>query len=83
MAFISVTNENGDAVDEFEAVPGVNLMRLFVESGVDGIGGDCSGCMACGTCVVRVSSSQATGLPPASEDERSALAPLCGRSADD
>lgn len=83
MAFISITNENGDTVEEFEAAPGVNLMRLFVEGGVGGIGGDCSGCMACGTCVVRVSSSQEADLPPASEDERSALDALCGRSADE
>lgn len=83
MPLITVKTADGLVNGIFDAPEAANLMRFFVEEGVDGIDGDCSGCMSCGTCLIQLDPGQMGLLPPATAEERDALDALCGKSPDE
>lgn len=51
------------------ACHGQTLMQVATENAVEGIGGACGGCCACGTCLVEVEPQLASQLPPISAEE--------------
>jgi len=53
--------------------PGLSLMRVATDAGVDGIKADCGGCLTCATCHVFVDPVWAGRLPPPSPDEDAML----------
>ncbi|PTQ75294.1 2Fe-2S iron-sulfur cluster-binding protein [Celeribacter persicus] len=76
MVQITIQDNMGVTKEVLDAEDGTNLMRFFVENGVDGIDGDCSGCMSCATCLVLVAEEHRDLLPPASEEEAATIAAL-------
>ncbi|ULQ47239.1 2Fe-2S iron-sulfur cluster-binding protein [Flagellatimonas centrodinii] len=53
---------------------GETLMSVATQHLIAGIGGDCGGCCACGTCQVRITGVDLGGLPPATASEQDLLA---------
>jgi 2Fe-2S ferredoxin len=52
-----------------EVGSGVSVMLTAVRNGIDGIEGECGGCLDCATCHVYVDEAQLNALPPPKEDE--------------
>jgi len=54
--------------------PGLSVMEVIREAGIDELLALCGGCCSCATCHVHVGSDYADRLPPMSEDENELLA---------
>lgn len=59
-----------------QAEEGQSLMRAARNSGVEGIIGECGGCLTCGTCHVFVGEAPLGALPPPNADESEMLGTL-------
>ena len=68
MAGVVFMTPAGDRV-EVEAEVGCSLMRVALVSGVDGIAGECGGCLVCGTCHAYLDEAYAGRLPPMQDKE--------------
>jgi 2Fe-2S ferredoxin len=53
--------------------PGLSVMEVIREGGIDEILAICGGCCSCATCHVHVDPEHAAKLPPMSEDENDLL----------
>lgn len=60
-------------VVRIEAQVGENLMAVALAHNVDGLLGDCGGCVACGTCHAFVAEPFTRVLPPPGADEDALL----------
>lgn len=52
-----------------EVLSGASVMLAAVRNGIDGIEGECGGCLDCATCHVYVDEKQLNDLPAPKEDE--------------
>ncbi len=68
MAGIVVTTREGDEV-ELSASPGLSVMEIARDGGIDQILALCGGCCSCATCHVYVDPAFASTLSPMSADE--------------
>jgi 2Fe-2S ferredoxin len=59
--------------------PGVSVMQIIRDSGLDELLAMCGGCCSCATCHVYVDPAFASRLPPMSEDEKDLLDSLRDR----
>jgi 2Fe-2S ferredoxin len=67
MAKLVVTTRKGEE-RELEAAPGLSVMEVLRDGGIDEVLALCGGCCSCATCHVYVDGDVA-GLPPMSQDE--------------
>lgn len=67
-----VVNRAGDE-QTFETEPGLSVMEVIRDNGMDDLLALCGGCCSCATCHVYVDSDFAAKLPPMSEDENDLL----------
>ena len=65
VTFISSAGQRVDV----EVRDGENLMRAALDHGIEGMVGDCGGCLSCATCHVYVDESFVSQLPAASANE--------------
>jgi 2Fe-2S ferredoxin len=72
MAEVFVTIRAGHK-RQLELQPGLTLMELIRENGIDELLALCGGCCSCATCHVHVDPGIADRLPPMSEDENDLL----------
>jgi 2Fe-2S ferredoxin len=72
MPLVIVTSADG-ATTKLEVAVGTRLMRAIMESGIDGIVGDCGGNLACATCHVFIDPAFLPLLPGKSDTENSML----------
>lgn len=68
MGKITVTTREGDDL-ELDLRPGVSLMEVIRDAGVDELLALCGGCCSCATCHVHVDAEYFDRLPPMSDDE--------------
>lgn len=68
MAAIVVTTRDGENI-ELAAAPGLSVMEIAREGGIDEILALCGGCCSCATCHVYVDPAVIHALPPMSADE--------------
>ncbi len=72
MAEIFVTTRDGNEV-ALEAKPGMSVMEIIRDGGIDELLALCGGCCSCATCHVYVEDGDAAGLATASNDENDLL----------
>jgi len=72
MAEIFVTTRDGIEI-ALEAKPGMSVMEIIRDGGVDELLALCGGCCSCATCHVYVEAGEAAGLSEASADENDLL----------
>jgi ferredoxin, 2Fe-2S len=72
MAAIIVTDTAGNE-HVVEGTPGLSVMKIIRENGVDDVIGLCGGNCACGTCHVLVDPAFGAKLEPIGEDESDVL----------
>ena len=72
MPHILVTNRGG-VETSVEAKPGLSVMEIIRDSGIDELLALCGGCLSCATCHVYVDAAFREALKPASEDETDLL----------
>lgn len=72
MPLISIVDTSG-AEHVVEATPGLSVMRIIRDNGLDDVIGLCGGNCACGTCHVLVDPAFAARLGPIGEDESDVL----------
>lgn len=65
-----------------EGSPGVSVMEVIRNAGIDGVPALCSGNCSCGTCRVRIPAEWRTRLPAMSNKERAVLERVGARDAD-
>ncbi|ATE65458.1 2Fe-2S iron-sulfur cluster-binding protein [Rhizorhabdus dicambivorans] len=58
---------------EISADPGLSVMEIIRDAGIDELLALCGGCCSCATCHVYVDEESASLLPPVSEDESDLL----------
>ena len=68
---VVVTREGEESV--FEAEPGLSVMEIIRDNGVDELLALCGGCCSCATCHVFVDPAFAALLPDMSDDENDLL----------
>ncbi len=68
MADIIVTTREGNTIT-LAAQPGLSVMEIIRDGGIDELLALCGGCCSCATCHVHVDPDFAAALPPASADE--------------
>lgn len=69
MGKIVFVSAEGDRT-EVEAKPGETIMRLAIDAGIDGIVGECGGCLSCATCHCYVLEEWNAKISPPSEEEQ-------------
>jgi 2Fe-2S ferredoxin len=69
---INVISRDGSTT-AITAVPGLSLMELIRDAGVDELLALCGGCCSCATCHVIVDDASAARLPAMSDDENDLL----------
>ena len=72
MAKLHVTTRRGETFT-LEAEPGLSLMEIARDSGLDELLALCGGVCSCATCHVYVHPDDASRLPPMSADEHALL----------
>ncbi|MGP1276112.1 MAG: 2Fe-2S iron-sulfur cluster-binding protein [Caulobacterales bacterium] len=72
MINVKVTLRDGET-RTLEARPGLSLMEVIRDSGIDDILAICGGCCACATCHVYVDADAAGALPARGPDEADLL----------
>ena len=72
MAKLIVTSRNGE-VRTLEAAPGLSVMEIIRDAGIDDILALCGGVCSCATCHVHLDPAFAELAPPISEDESDLL----------
>ena len=72
MADIIVTTREGQELT-LAAKPGLSVMEIIRDGGVDELLALCGGCCSCATCHVQVDPAFADKLPPMSADENDLL----------
>lgn len=72
MTTIYFKNKAGDVVAEWQGEPGLSLMEVAQEAGLD-IEGTCEGNMACATCHLIIEEQFFSQLSPPSEEEEDML----------
>lgn len=72
MAQITVVMRDGSERD-LDAEPGLSVMEIIRENGVDELLALCGGCCSCATCHVQVDPDFVSRLPPMNEDENDLL----------
>lgn len=68
MSSIFVTDRSG-TVHALPAAPGMSVMEIIRDNGIDELLALCGGCLACATCHVLVDPAQVDALGQASDDE--------------
>jgi ferredoxin, 2Fe-2S len=66
ITFISATGER----TEVEGVPGESIMRIALNSGIEGLIAECGGCLSCATCHCYIGGDRADRVPAPSEEEQ-------------
>jgi 2Fe-2S ferredoxin len=79
MPNLIVTTREGET-RTLAAAPGLSVMEVIRDNGIDELLALCGGCLSCATCHVIVDPAQATRLSPMSEDEQELLAGLDRRA---
>jgi ferredoxin, 2Fe-2S len=69
MGKITVVSADGNRT-EIEAVAGESLMRLALNNSIDGLVGECGGCLSCATCHIYVALEWVDRVPAPSEEEK-------------
>jgi 2Fe-2S ferredoxin len=69
---ITVINRDGSA-QALAAAPGLSLMEVIRDAGIDELLALCGGCCSCATCHVIVDDAFAAQLPAMSDDENDLL----------
>jgi ferredoxin, 2Fe-2S len=72
MMKINVVTREGTQ-HELTAEPGLSVMEIIRDAGIDELLALCGGCCSCATCHVYVDDSFASLLPPISDDESDLL----------
>jgi 2Fe-2S ferredoxin len=72
MAEVIVTTRSGEE-RRLTLEPGLTLMEIIRDEGLDELLALCGGCCSCATCHVHVDPAFADRLPPMSEDEHDLL----------
>lgn len=72
MTKITVETRDGTR-HELTAEPGLSVMEIIRDAGIDELLALCGGCCSCATCHVYVDESSAPSLPPISDDESDLL----------
>lgn len=72
MAKLIVTLRDGSE-QEIEGQPGLSVMELIRDAGIDELLALCGGCCSCATCHVHIDPAFADKLPAMSEDENDLL----------
>lgn len=72
MPTLNVTTRGGDT-RAIEAEPGLSVMEVIRDAGIDELLALCGGCCSCATCHVYVDGEFAEALPPVSDDENDLL----------
>ncbi|MES2290724.1 MAG: 2Fe-2S iron-sulfur cluster-binding protein [Pseudomonadota bacterium] len=72
MPTLIVTKRDGETV-EIESKPGLSVMEVIRDHGIDELLALCGGCCSCATCHVHVDPAFADKLAPMSEDENDLL----------
>ena len=80
MTHLIVTTRDG-SITTLAATPGLSVMKVIREGGVDELLALCGGSLSCATCHVIVDPTQASQLPPITEDEEDLLDGLDYRTA--
>ena len=68
---IVVTREGEER--EIDGEPGLSVMEVIRDAGIDELLALCGGCCSCATCHIHVDPAFAAALPPMSEDENDLL----------
>ncbi len=72
MASLIVTTREGNT-RTLAAAPGLSVMEIVRDGGVDELLAACGGCLSCATCHVIVDPADAAQLSPASHEEQDLL----------
>ena len=72
MPKLIVTTRDG-AVQELDGQPGLSVMEIIRDGGVDELLALCGGCCSCATCHVYVDADYAAKIAPMGEDENDLL----------
>ncbi len=72
MPKLIVTKRDGETV-ELEGKPGLSVMEVIRDNGIDELLALCGGCCSCATCHVHVDPAFADQVAPMSEDENDLL----------
>jgi 2Fe-2S ferredoxin len=72
MAKLNVTTRSGD-LHAVEAQPGLSVMEIIRDGGIDELLALCGGCRSCATCHVYVDPNFLDKLPPILDDEADLL----------
>jgi len=80
MARLVVINDDGSE-RELPGAPGLTVMEIMRDGGVDDVLAMCGGCGSCGTCHIYVGSGYQGLLPPLSGAEAQVLEGLDNRTA--
>lgn len=80
MAKLIVVTREGEE-REIDGEPGLSVMEVIRDAGIDEILALCGGCCSCATCHVHVDPAFADAIPPMSEDENDLLDSSSDRDA--
>lgn len=69
MGKITFVTADGERT-EIDAKPGESIMRIALDAGLDGIVGECGGCLSCATCHCYVLGDWTAKIPPPGDEEQ-------------
>lgn len=68
-----IVTDRAGTKHEIEAVPGLSVMEIMRDNGIDELLALCGGCCSCATCHIYVGEEYLDALPPMTEDENDLL----------